>query len=102
MDISGFMKAFALAKGAIETLKSLKDLLPNSPQKAAAEQTLIQAEKSFRLAEAQAAEYLGYVICQCDWPPQIGLRQSDDSFRCPKCDRNLGTSSGVTAPKDYN
>lgn len=102
MDISGFMDAFNLARGAIEALKSLKDLLPNSPQKTAAELTLTQAEKSFQIAEAQAAEYLGYVLCRCDWPPQIGLRQSDDSFRCPKCGRNLGTGSGVTVPEDYN
>jgi hypothetical protein len=88
MDISKFIEGLGLAKGAVELLKGAKDLLPDSPKKDAAAQSLRLAEETFRIAETQAAQELGYHLCACTWPPQIALRQPDGSRRCPGCGRD--------------
>ena len=91
MDIEAFQTAFDLGAKAILLFKKVKDLLPNSPEKEAAVQTLEEAENAFKIAEAQAAKELDYHLCQCTWPPQISLSigYGDDGyteqFKCPKC-----------------
>lgn len=69
MDISKFIEGLGLAKGAVELLKGAKDLLPDSPKKEAAALALRLAEQTFRIAETQAAQELGYPLCDCTWPP---------------------------------
>ena len=88
MDISKFVEGLGIAKGAVELLNSAKDLLPDSPKKEAAAQSLRLAEQTFRIAETQAAEELGYHLCRCTWPPQIALRELSGAQRCPACQRD--------------
>lgn len=41
-----------------------------------------------RLAEIEMAARLGYLLCQCTWPPQIMVLGEDGQlFRCPRCRR---------------
>lgn len=41
-----------------------------------------------RLAEIEMAARLGYLLCQCTWPPQIMVLGDDGQlFRCPRCRR---------------
>jgi hypothetical protein len=91
MDIESFKNAIELGAKALGLAKGIKDLLPNSPEKEAASQTLEEAENAFRIAEAQAAQELDYHLCKCTWPPQITLSigYGDDGyteqFKCPEC-----------------
>ncbi len=70
--------------------KEVKDALPDDPRKQAIEESLVEAEKASKIAEAQIAQALGYNICQCEWPPNIMLQMPDSPgdqtrTRCPKC-----------------
>lgn len=91
MDIAAFQTALELGSKAISLMKKVKDLLPNTPEKEVATQTLEEAEKAFKIAEAQAAKELDYHLCKCTWPPQISLSvgYGDDGyaeqFKCPQC-----------------
>lgn len=85
MDIELFKTAFDLGGKAITLIKQVKDLLPQSPQRDVAEKAIEDAEKAFRIAEAKAAQGLGYELCQCTWPPQIMLKSPNDKAKCPKC-----------------
>jgi len=85
MDIAAFTTALALAKQGMDILRGIRDLMPDSKEKEHASKLLDQADHSFRIAEAQAAQQLGYMICQCTWPPQICVGTSQNGFRCPKC-----------------
>ena len=90
-----FVEALTLAVDlftkAMTGVKQLKDSLPNGPEKEAVAQALQRAQEEFKRAEAQAAQALGYPLCQCTWPPQI-MRKVDQSrhspgyWRCPQCD----------------
>lgn len=41
-----------------------------------------------KLAEIEMAARLGYLLCQCTWPPQIMVLGDDGQlFRCPRCRR---------------
>lgn len=101
MTISKFIEGLGLAKSAVEVLKSVKDLLPDSAKKQAVEQSLRLAEQAFRIAESQAAEELGYHLCDCTWPPQIALRQCNGSRRCPSCGRDTNEDYRVTGGGSY-
>jgi len=85
MDIAGFTTALSLAKQGIDMLRNIKDLMPDSQGKEQASKLLDQADQSFRIAESQAAQSLGYMLCQCTWPPQICLGTTQNGYRCPKC-----------------
>jgi hypothetical protein len=85
MDIAAFTTAFSLAKQALDILRGVKDIMPESENKQRAAKLIDQADHSFRIAEAQAAKELGYMLCQCTWPPQICLGTSEQGYRCPKC-----------------
>ncbi len=55
MDIEALKGAFSLFATAIGAAKKAKDLLPDSSEKKAVEQSLEEAEKKSKLAEAQIA-----------------------------------------------
>jgi len=82
--------AVQLARDAVSLFKTLlKDTVPNSTQKEIVEKKFQEAERNFQIAEAEAAQNLGYSICRCTWPPQIMLDTSKEEkeaiFVCPKC-----------------
>ena len=90
MDIEALKGAFSLLGSAIGLAKRAKDLLPEGPEKKAVEQNLEEAERGSKLAEAQIAQALGYMLCKCTFPPQIMLktghsRAHGDHFQCPRC-----------------
>ena len=91
MDLAAFTTAITLFKEALSMVKKVKDFLPDSPQKEEAEKTLAKADESFKIAETQAAQELGYTLCQCTWPPQImlsiGYDDDVEEFQCPKCNK---------------
>jgi hypothetical protein len=86
--IEYFTTALSLARHALGLVKDAKDVLPDS-KKPAVEAAIQQADQAFKIAEAQAAEELGYHICKCTWPPQIALRDPSGAHRCPKCGRDV-------------
>jgi hypothetical protein len=88
MNIETFTAAFKLIKDAINLAKDANGLIPDSPKRRAADIALAQAEQQLRFAETQAAQDLGYNLCQCTFPPQIALLQPNGSKRCPKCGRD--------------
>lgn len=88
MTMVEFTAAISALKGALGLVKAAKDLLPNSPDKAASEVALNNAEKAVELAETQIAEQLGYSLCLCSFPPGIALLQPDGAHRCQKCGRD--------------
>lgn len=84
--IAELITALNLGKAALDALKGAKDLLPDSPQKATATASIEQASHAFQIAEAHAAQQLGFRICQCSWPPAIMLRvEARDKYACPRC-----------------
>ena len=89
MEAKTLVEALGLCKAAIDLLRGAKNLLPDSQEKEEATAALDRADNSFKIAEAQAAQDLGCDICECTWPPQIALRQTDGSVRCPACKRNV-------------
>jgi transcription initiation factor IIE alpha subunit len=100
MDIESFRRAFELRAPALSMLKSVKDVLPDSPQKEVAAQKISEAEKAFEIAEAKAAQELGYPLCKCTWPPQIMLAtQKKFRFKCPKCDSEIDTSTASVSAR---
>lgn len=43
---------------------------------------------SEKLLEVEMASKMGYLLCQCSWPPQIMvLCENEHVFRCPACQR---------------
>ncbi len=41
-----------------------------------------------QLLEVEMASRMGYLLCQCTWPPQIMVLCNDQHvFRCPQCSR---------------
>jgi len=97
MAIEALINGLSLATQAINLIKQIKDLLPSSPQKEIATQTLENAENSFKVAEAQIAVELGYHLCQCKWPPEIMLKiPKTNQFICKDCGSIIDTSpSGI-------
>ena len=76
------LTAIQSMKVLVDLFKSAKDALPDDlPKKAEITRQIDAAEKATQLAEAQVAEALGYVLCQCTWPPQIMLRKGYDNVR---------------------
>lgn len=84
-DPSSWGTAMELLKKALEILKLGKDLLPQGANKERVESAVAEAERTLRLAEAQAASDFGYDLCRCTFPPQIMLKQGDENSRCPHC-----------------
>lgn len=59
--------------------------VPAGAQTRAPEQ---QDDSRDRLAEVEMAARLGYLLCQCTWPPQIMVLARDgELFCCPRCQR---------------
>jgi len=96
--IEYFTSALSLAKNALDLVKGAKDVLPES-KRPAVEAAIQQAEQSFKIAEAKAAEELGYYICKCTWPPQIALREPNGAHRCPNCHRDVSEDFRPITPR---
>lgn len=103
-DISALTEGLSLLGGVITILERLKGLLPNGSGKEAVIEALEkaeQAERKLRIAEAQAAQDLGYELCRCTFPPQIMLSKDGRHWKCPKCgsERTTGPASAIAEPE---
>lgn len=82
----------SLLSDTIGLVKQTKDALPDSQNKQAIEQSLEEASKATKLAEAQIAQALGYKLCQCTFPPQIMLSEGyieyEEVFKCRACSKS--------------
>jgi hypothetical protein len=94
--MAGVKSGISLLSDAIGLVRKTKDLLPESQDKEAIEQSLAQADNASKLAEAQIAQALGYTLCKCTFPPQImlssGYKLKNYSHReeyiCPTCSKS--------------
>lgn len=80
-------------RNALGLLKDSKELMTDPTRREAVESALEKAENQTRIAEAQIAKTLGYMLCRCDFPPVICLQTGFVKHRaqlmmqtkCPKC-----------------
>jgi hypothetical protein len=94
MDIDSLAKGVGLFSTALGAIKQVIALLPESSKKAEAVATLERAEREFKLAEATAANELGYEICRKHFPPEIMLSSDSENWECPVC-------HNIKKPDDY-
>jgi len=95
MDISALKEGLSLIASAIGLLKQAKDLLPDSPTKTEAAETLEHAERQLKLAEVQTMQSLGYELCRNHPIPEIMLSKDDANWDCPKCENHKYTGTVV-------
>ena len=87
------------ARGLLGLYKDAQATLPADKQEAVS-RALEEADKQFRIAEAQLAQGLGYPLCRCRFPPTpmllVGYWSADhDVHECPVCKRT-DAKGGVT------
>jgi hypothetical protein len=85
MDIELISKGIGIVSTTINTLKTLKDLMPSKEEKIDVEEKLIEAEKNPKIAEAEIAKGFDYKICRKHFPPGILLDLDEDKFKCNTC-----------------
>lgn len=96
VELSAIANAF---QDVARIFKTAKELLPDSEQKADIAQKLEVAERSLALAEANAANALGYELCRCAFPPQIMLNVGSNRrhWRCDRCGGEIETAKSTAA-----
>lgn len=73
----------------VALLREFKALLPDSEKAEALVQRLEDAERKLQEHQALTAKELGYLLCQCTYPPQIMLfKRETRSYQCPLCGDN--------------
>ena len=85
MDIESISKGISIVSTTINTLKSLKDLIPSNKEKAEFDKILEEAEKNLKIAEAEIAKGFGYQICRRHFPPGILLDLDEFKLKCNTC-----------------
>lgn len=86
MDIGDLSNVMTLFRQALGSFKDAQAALPDGQDAQQAQQKIEDAEKSLQMAEAQAAQELGYHLCKAHWPPEIKLQDRDGMFWCPTCE----------------
>jgi len=89
MDLESIKQGLSALAMALATLKQAKDLLPDGANKKQISETVEQAERQIKIAEAQVAQGMGYVICRNHFPPEIMLSKDDILWKCPSCDSEI-------------
>lgn len=98
MDIGNMFDAIKYIKEASFLIKAILPKLPRNSKKQEIIQTLNEAEKRLKLAEAKSAKELGYPLCKCTWPPQIMLAtKKENHFKCPRCEKEIESVSMMAA-----
>jgi len=86
MDIPAIVEWVTAGKGALESLKILKSMLPAGEKADKAQAEIEKAEAALSHAEAAAAKKMGFRICRCEFPPPIMLWDKNRRKNvCPKC-----------------
>ena len=105
--IESIKNALSLFVTAIQLAREAKKGLPEGPEKKAVEQSLEAAERSSKLAEAQIADALGYLLCKCTFPPQVMLktgysREHGEHYQCPACGHTWPPQGGIRVETEFN
>jgi hypothetical protein len=85
MAIESISKGINIISSTINTLKILKDMLPTSTEKRDVEESLKEAEKNIKIAEAEIAQGLDYILCRRHFPPGIMLDIDEYKIQCNTC-----------------
>lgn len=85
MDINTLSQGVGLFGVAVNALKQVIEMLPDTAKKTEAQSALARAEREFKIAEATAATNLGYEICRKHFPPEIMLSEDNANWNCPQC-----------------
>ena len=92
VDPQAIKIGFDLVKGAIDTVKSLREVFKSEPAKHTEIGAKLElAQKQVQLAEAQLAQTLGYRLCRAHFPPLPMLKNRVDGdyveeiYKCPEC-----------------
>jgi len=93
VNLPDISDALTLGASALGVLKSLKDLLPDSPEKEEAITKIEKAEKDLQIAQAKTAMEMGYQLCECTFPPQIVLLKNGEKL-CPLCGESYSSLVG--------
>lgn len=93
MDINTGAAIFSLLDQSLGLLKKSRDVMPDSKEKKELSKKLAEVEAAYHIAEAKAAQELGYELCKCSWPPQIMLISADGQAECSKCKRRTGSAT---------
>lgn len=93
-DLNQWLGAF---KGAIDAIKSARDLLPTSTNKLSIDDQIRRAEETLRVSNSKLAESFGYPLCQCTFSPQIMLWQ--EAKKAHVCS-NLACGRMLAQPDD--
>jgi hypothetical protein len=88
MNLETIKSVVSLFGQTLVFFKQAKDMMPKGAQRDAAEKSIAEAEQALALAQAKAAQEMGYELCRCTWPPQICLRVDGRDNICPKCGHN--------------
>jgi hypothetical protein len=91
MDPETLAKGIGLFASAVAALKQAIALLPDNSKRTEAEAALQQAERQFKIAEAQAATGLGHQLCRNHFPPEVMLSTDNDQWTCPNCGNQRNT-----------
>ena len=85
MDIDSLTKGIGLVSTTITALKKLMELIPSGDKKLDVEQKLEEAEKNFKIAEAEIAKGFNYQLCHRHFPPGIMLEIAPFKSKCNTC-----------------
>ena len=89
IDIEALKQSISAIGMVISTLKQAKDLLPEGKQKKQVAEGIEQAERQLKIAEAQAAQSMGYKLCRNHFPPEIMLSSDNKNWKCPGCGNEI-------------
>lgn len=70
MDIQSLQNGIVLFNSALSTLRQVIALMPDTPDKKKAQVALEQAERKFKIAEAETAAGFGYEVYRNHFPPE--------------------------------
>lgn len=96
VDLNLIATGIQSLKSLVELFKTGRELVTES-QRETFDKTVAQTEKQLKLAEAEVATGLGYLLCKMHWPPEIMLETGQTNnynvpiSKCPRC--------GDTQPK---
>ena len=82
---------FRAGKEAVSLIQASIQLMPKGSERDKAEAEIARAERALQLSEVSAAKSLGYLLCQCKFPPEIMLsvgrhaEHDKEIFKCQSC-----------------
>ena len=108
-DPLAIKSGFEMVKGAIDTLKSVRDVLPPKAEaRNVIDEKLKLAEREVALGEAQIAQALDYKLCRAHFPPVPMLKNRvhptyvEEISKCPQCAAEEPSPEHFAQKDDFN